>query len=173
MLLLDYFDKLHFFLKLCPWLPDVETEHQNLATFLFLSKIGNIFFTNLSKRETMWDKWSFFFLEEIKKIIKDDGAWREEVEIELRDLNDESYNGTITMQEAKYDIFRDCLGFKDFKNFDGVRFSYKGIRIVTWEKLHFTMFSSLFNISSITVEKVVSRYKSILLKRKINHSFIH
>ena len=37
------------------------------------------------------------------------------------------------MQEAKYDIFRDCLGFKDFKNFDGVRFSYKGIRIVTFK----------------------------------------
>ena len=38
---------------------------------------------------------------------------------------------------------------------------------------YFNMFSSLFNISSITVEKVVSRYKSTLLKRKINLSFIH
>ena len=37
-----------------------------------------------------------------------------------------------TMQEAKYEIFRDCLGFKDFKNFDGVRFSLKGIIIVTF-----------------------------------------
>ena len=25
------------------------------------------------------------------------------------------------------------LGFTDFKNFDGVRFSYKGIRIVTFK----------------------------------------
>ena len=31
------------------------------------------------------------------------------------------------MQEAKYNIFRDCLSFKDFKNFDGVRFAYNGI----------------------------------------------
>ena len=45
--------------------------------------------------------------------------------------HDESFNGTINMQEANYDIFRDYLGFRDFKNFDGVRFSYKGIRIVT------------------------------------------
>ena len=59
--------------------------------------------------------------------VHHDGAWREEIEIELRDQSNESYNGTITMQEAKYDIFRDCLGFKDFKNFDGVRFTFKGI----------------------------------------------
>ena len=51
-----------------------------------------------------------------------------EIEIELRDGEDESY----TMQEAKYEIFRDCLGFRDFKNFDGVRFSLKGIIIVTF-----------------------------------------
>ena len=39
----------------------------------------------------------------------------------------------LVMQEAKYDIFRDCLGFRDLKNFDGVRFSFKGIRIVTFK----------------------------------------
>ena len=37
------------------------------------------------------------------------------------------------MQEAKYNIYRDCLGFKDFKNFDGVRFIDKGIWIVTFK----------------------------------------
>ena len=56
-----------------------------------------------------------------------DGACCEEIEI------DDSFNGTITMQKAKYDIFRDCLGFKDFKNFVGVRFSYKGIRKVNFK----------------------------------------
>ena len=54
--------------------------------------------------------------------VSHDGAWREKIDIELRDSEDESYNGTITMQEAKYEIFRECLGFKDFNNFDGVRF---------------------------------------------------
>ena len=34
------------------------------------------------------------------------------------------------MQEAKYGIYRDGLGFRDFKNFDGVRFGFKGVRTV-------------------------------------------
>ena len=46
--------------------------------------------------------------------VSHDGAWHEEIEIELRDSEDGSYNGTITMQEAKYEIFRDCLGFNVF-----------------------------------------------------------
>ena len=29
--------------------------------------------------------------------------------------------------------YRDCLGFKDFKNFDGVRLAYKGVRIVAFK----------------------------------------
>ena len=29
--------------------------------------------------------------------VSHDGAWREEIEIELRDLNEESYNGTIAI----------------------------------------------------------------------------
>ena len=37
------------------------------------------------------------------------------------------------MTEAKHGIFRDCLGFRDFKNFDGVRFSFKGVRVVTFK----------------------------------------
>ena len=48
--------------------------------------------------------------------VSNDGAWREEIEIELRDVKNESFKGTITMQVAKYDIFRDCHGFKDFKD---------------------------------------------------------
>ena len=35
------------------------------------------------------------------------------------------------MTEAKHSIYRDGLGFPDFKNFDGVRFSYEGIRLYT------------------------------------------
>ena len=66
-------------------------------------------------------------------VANHDGAWREELEIELRGENGEAFTGTITMTEAKHGIYRDCLGFEDFKNFDGVRFSYKGIRLVTFK----------------------------------------
>ena len=37
------------------------------------------------------------------------------------------------MQEAKHDIYRDCLGYSEFKIFDGVRFGYKGVQIVTFK----------------------------------------
>ena len=37
------------------------------------------------------------------------------------------------MQEAKHAIYRDCLGFRDFKKFDVVRFGFKGVRIVTFK----------------------------------------
>ena len=35
------------------------------------------------------------------------------------------------MQEAKHGIYRDCLGFKDFANFDGVRCAW--VRIVAFK----------------------------------------
>ena len=33
------------------------------------------------------------------------------------------------MQEAKYDIYRDYLGYNDFSNFDGVILAYKGVKL--------------------------------------------
>ena len=51
----------------------------------------------------------------------------------MRNEEGESYTGTVTMTEAKHSIYRDGLGFADLKNFDGVRFSYKGIRLVTFK----------------------------------------
>ena len=57
-----------------------------------------------------------------------------QIEIELRHEDGESYTGTVTMQEAKYGIYRDGLGFQDFKNFDGVRYSFKGVRTVQVER---------------------------------------
>ena len=50
-------------------------------------------------------------------------AWREEIEVKLRNEVGESYTWTVTMTKAKDGIYRDSLGFSDFKNFDGVRFS--------------------------------------------------
>ena len=64
------------------------------------------------------------------RTVSNDGAWREELEIELRHDDGQSYTGTVTMQEAKYGIYHDSLGFKDFKNFDGVRFAFIGVRTI-------------------------------------------
>ena len=75
-----------------------------------------------------------------------DGAWHEEIEIELREAEELSYNGTITMQEAKYEIYRYCLGFKDFKNFDGVCFAYKGVRLVAFKLKEIILVDELIEI---------------------------
>ena len=58
---------------------------------------------------------------------------REEIEIEIGNSNGAQFTGTITMVEAKHGMYRDCLGFRDFSNFDGVRFAYKGRPLVTFK----------------------------------------
>ena len=45
--------------------------------------------------------------------VNHDRAWREEIEIEMSHEDGESYTGTITMTEAKRNIYRDGLGFPD------------------------------------------------------------
>jgi hypothetical protein len=57
--------------------------------------------------------------------IHNNRAFRQEIEVALETLNGEEFRGTVTPQEAKFTVFRDCLGFPDFTNFDGVRLSYK------------------------------------------------
>ena len=65
--------------------------------------------------------------------VTNNGSLREEIEVELVSCDGENFTGSLTMQEAKHGIFRDCLGFRDFKNFDGVRFAYKGVRILAFK----------------------------------------
>ena len=49
--------------------------------------------------------------------IKNDRGLREEIEIELKTVNGAPFTGSITIVEAKHGIYRDSLGFTDFKNF--------------------------------------------------------
>ena len=65
--------------------------------------------------------------------VCNEGQMKQEIEIELLSCNDAKFTGSLTLQEAKHGIYRDCLGFKDFKNFDGVRLAYKGVRIVAFK----------------------------------------
>ena len=65
--------------------------------------------------------------------IKNEGALREELEVEFNTINGEKFFGSITPQEAKHVVFRDCLGFGDFSNFDGARIGYKGCPVVTFK----------------------------------------
>ena len=65
--------------------------------------------------------------------VMNDGHMRQEIEIGLFTLNDNKFVGTITPQEAKFTIYRDCLGFVDFSNFDEVRFAFRGVPVIVFK----------------------------------------
>ena len=50
---------------------------------------------------------------------------RQEIVVMFEKLNGEIFRGSITPQEAKHEIYKKCLGFVDFSNFDGVRSGYR------------------------------------------------
>ena len=65
--------------------------------------------------------------------VFNEASFREEIEVELLTIDGQPFRGSITVLEAKHGIFRDCLGFKDFANFDGVRLLFKGIYSATFK----------------------------------------
>ena len=65
--------------------------------------------------------------------IKNDRALRQEIEVHFVTINGEKFFGSITYQEAKHLVFKDCLGFGDFSNFDGARVGFKGSPTVTFK----------------------------------------
>jgi hypothetical protein len=64
--------------------------------------------------------------------ISNNGGLREEIEVGPESMNGMPFRGTITRQEAKFNIFHDCLGL-DFENFDGVRFQYRGAPVLIFK----------------------------------------
>ena len=56
--------------------------------------------------------------------------------------------GSITPQEAKFIIYRDCLGFTDFSNFDGVRFAFRGQPVVVFKLKTAINVDELYHIQS-------------------------
>ena len=61
-----------------------------------------------------------------------EGAWRDEIEVEIQTKNKKRFTGSITPIEAKHLIYKG-LGYTDHSNFDGVRINYKGKLIVTFK----------------------------------------
>jgi hypothetical protein len=62
-----------------------------------------------------------------------EGAWRDEIEVEIQTKNKKRFTGTITPTEAKHSIYIKALGFEDHSNFDGVRINFKGKLVVTFK----------------------------------------
>ena len=78
--------------------------------------------------------------------IKNEGAFREEIEVALESMNGLPFHGTISRPEAKVEIYHKCLGFKDFDNFDGIRFGHKGAPIVIFKLKTAINVDELFSI---------------------------
>ena len=93
--------------------------------------------------------------------ISNEGSMRQEIEIELLSCEDEKFTGSLTMQEAKHGIFRDCLGFKDFKNFDGVRFAFKGIRIVAFKLKEAINVDDLIELQHFDYKRKIKKNNSL------------
>ena len=65
------------------------------------------------------------------------------------------------MQEAKHGIFSDCLRFKDFKNFDGVRFAYKGVWMVAFKVKEAIDVDELIPIQHFSYKQKIKRNNSV------------
>ena len=65
--------------------------------------------------------------------VKNDGAFRQEIEIDVLTKNGLPITGSVLLKEAKYNIYRYCLGFENFNNLEGVRFGFRGTPIVIFK----------------------------------------
>jgi hypothetical protein len=63
---------------------------------------------------------------------KPDGAFRDEIVIEIKTLDDKPFKGAITPKEARRTIFEEILGFKQ-EDLNGFYFAYSGCPIVTFK----------------------------------------
>jgi hypothetical protein len=63
---------------------------------------------------------------------KPDGAFRDEIVVEIQTLDDQPFKGTITPKKARRTIFEEILGFKQ-EDLTGFYFAYSGCPIVTFK----------------------------------------
>ena len=85
---------------------------------------------------------------------KPDGAFRDEIVVEIQTLDDQPFKGTITPKEARRTIFEEILGFKQ-EDLIGFYFAYSGYPIVTFK------LKEQFNIDSL------ESFQVFKLERKI------
>jgi hypothetical protein len=83
---------------------------------------------------------------------KPDGAFRDEIVVELQTLDDQPFKGTITPKEARRTIFEEILGFKQ-EDLIGFYFAYSGCPIVTFKLKEQFNIDSLESFKEFNVER--------------------
>ena len=87
------------------------------------------------------------------KITKgNEGAFREELEVEIQTINDNPFRGSITRQEAKHRIYKEALGCP-FSNFRGARTGYKACPTVTFMLKKAINIDDLASFQNFTFER--------------------
>ena len=100
---------------------------------------------------------------------KPDGAFRDEIVVEIQTLDEQPFKGTITPKEARRTIFEEILGFKQ-EDLIGFYFAYSGCPIVTFKLKEQFNIDSLESFQEFNVEsklKVGNEEKTSTLKCKI------
>ena len=95
---------------------------------------GETWASKAAKQKQMEERGASLQMSQVEPVfaVENDGAMREELEVEIESINGKPYKGTIPPLEAKHAIYRDCLGL-DFKNFDGVRNGYRGAPVLIFK----------------------------------------
>jgi hypothetical protein len=100
---------------------------------------------------------------------KPDGAFRDEIVVEIQTLDDKPFKGTITPKEARRTIFEEILGFKQ-EDLVGFYFAYSGCPIVTFKLKEQFNIDSLESFQEFNVErkyKVGTEEKTAILRCKV------
>jgi hypothetical protein len=100
---------------------------------------------------------------------KPDGAFRDEIVVEIQTLDEKPFRGTITPKEARRTIFEEILGFKQ-EDLIGFYFAYSGCPIVTFKLKEQFNIDSLESFQEFNVERklgVGNEEKTATLKCKI------
>ena len=84
-------------------------------------------------------------------------ALREELEIAIGTMNGMPFRGTVTLNEAKHCIYKECLRFSDFTNFDGARTGYRNGPVVIFKLKQAINIDELFHVQHFEFRRKSSR----------------
>ena len=92
--------------------------------------------------------------------VRNEGAFRDEVEVEIRTVNGEPFRGSLTRLEAKHLIYKGILGCP-FSNFRGCKLGFKACPTVTF------MLKEQINIDDLEFAKEFSFKRSYMKQGRL------
>ncbi len=88
--------------------------------------------------------------------VKNEGAFKEELEVEIQIINDKLFRGFITRQRAKHQIYKEALGCP-FSNIRGARTLFKGCPTATFMLKNAINIDDLSSFQNFSFERRYTR----------------